>query len=452
MKKNDVFIVDIIDVTYKGFGVAKVDGFPIFIENTLAGEKAEIKIVKVLSKFAYGIVINLLEESEFRVPLVDKVGTRIGTMPLQHMAYEEQLRFKKKLVMDVFSKLMDISDVDVYDTVGMENPWGYRNKAQVPVQKIHGQLESGFYKQGSHDLVPVTNFHIQDPQIDEAVVIIRDLLRKYDIPAYNEKKHNGIIRNITVKRGYVSGEVMVVLVVTQEDFKNKHQLLDSIWDSVEGIVSLVLNINDKKTNVIMGRQNITVKGDDTYSDELMGHTLHVSAASFYQVNPVQTEKLYQAAIDLASISKDDVVVDAYCGIGSISLSLAKQAKHVYGMDIVEDAIILANENADINGIDNVTFETGDAGTVIGEWLEQGIEIDVLVVDPPRKGLDETFINHAVSFSPKRIVYVSCNPATQARDVAELAKAGYKLINVQPVDMFPQTLHVESVALLVKNNN
>lgn len=170
------------------------------------------------------------------------------------------------------------------------------------------------------------------------------------------------------------------------------------------------------------------------------------------MNPVQTEKLYQAAIDLASISKDDVVVDAYCGIGSISLSLAKQAKHVYGMDIVEDAIILANENADINGIDNVTFETGDAGTVIGEWLEQGIEIDVLVVDPPRKGLDETFINHAVSFSPKRVVYVSCNPATQARDVAELAKAGYKLINVQPVDMFPQTLHVESVALLVKNNN
>ena len=434
MKKNDVLTVEIVDVSYQGYGVAKVDGFPVFIENTLIGEEVEITIVKVLKRYAFGIVNHVIKESPHRVPLVDKVGTRIGTMPLQHMAYDEQLRFKKKLVVDVFSKLVDLKDIPVYDTIGMSHPWAYRNKAQVPVQMIDGQLESGFYKKGTHELIPVTDFHIQDPKIDEAIVIVRDLLRRYEIPAYDEEEHTGIIRNITVKRGYVTGEVMVVLVVTEPEFENMERLIDEIWDKVEGIVSLVLNINTKRTNVIMGPVNLTVKGNDTYSDVLMGHTLNISASSFYQVNPLQTESLYQAAIDLAHISNDDVVVDAYCGIGSISLSLAKRAKHVYGMDIVESAIDMATSNALHNNITNVTFETGDAGSVIGEWLEQGIEIDVLLVDPPRKGLDETFISHAIEFAPKRIVYVSCNPATQARDILEFINAGYVLDSIQPVDL------------------
>ena len=449
MKKNDVYEVEIIDVTYQGFGLAKVDGLSVFVENTLKGELVEIKIVKVLKKFAFGIVTKMIKESDKRVPLKDKVGMRIGTMPLQHMAYDEQLRFKKDTVVDVFSKLMSLDDVEVFDVIGMDHPWEYRNKAQVPVKMIDGQLESGFYKSGSHDLVPVTNFYIQDPKIDEAIVIIRDILRTFEIPAYDEVSHEGLIRNIGVRRSKARNEMMVILVFTKKEFDYKEELFEAIWNALDGIVSLVLNVNPKPTNVIMGRKNFVMKGENYYQDELMGHTFRISPFSFFQINPVQTEKLYQAAIDLADIGENDHVVDAYCGIGTISLSLAQSAAHVYGMDIIGDAITMAKANALVNGVKNVTFEVGDAAQVIGEWKLRGLKIDALVVDPPRKGLDATFIELAVSFDPKRIVYVSCNPATQARDVAAFIEAGYELKLLQPVDMFPQTLHVENIALLVK---
>lgn len=449
MKKNDSYTVLIEDVTYQGFGLAKIDGMSVFIENTLRGEEVEIKIVKVLKKFAFGIVTKMIKSSEDRVELVDKMGMRIGTMPLQHMAYPEQLRFKKGLVYDVFHKLVDLSDVQIHDTIGMEHPWEYRNKAQVPVGMIDGVLETGFFKKGTHEIVPVETFHIQDPKIDEAIVIIRDLLREFNVSAYDEDSHKGIVRNIGVRRSKELNQTMVILVCTSADFEQLDDLSEAIWSQVDGIVSLVLNVNKKQTNVIMGKKNITLKGNDYYEDILMGKRYRISAASFFQINPEQTERLYQSAIDLADIKGNDEVVDAYCGIGSITLSLAQVAKHVYGMDIVEDAITMAQDNAVLNKIDNVTFEAGDAADVIGYWKEEGLNIDVLVVDPPRKGLDRTFIDHAVSFEPKRIVYVSCNPATQARDVALLIESGYALKQIQPVDMFPQTLHVESIALLEK---
>lgn len=447
MKKNDVLEVEIVDVSYQGFGVAKIDGYPIFIDNALTGEKVEIQIVKVLKKFAFGKVLKFITESKDRVDLIDSVGTRIGTMPLQHMAYPFQLEFKKQLVIDSLSKLLDMSDIKVLDTLGAQNPWGYRNKAQVPVREINGQLETGFFKRNSHDLIPVENFHIQDPKIDEAIVIIRDILREFEIPAYDEVKHTGIIRNISVRRGYYTGEVMVILVCNVKEFEALELLSDRIFESVPGIVSLVQNINTKKTNVILGRKSRVLRGEDYYTDHLMGQTFKISSHSFFQVNPLQTEALYKTAIDLANITKEDTVVDAYCGIGSIALSLAKSAKHVYGMDIIGDAISMARQNALDNGIKNATFEAGDAQDVIGFWLDQGLEIDVLVMDPPRKGLDAEFIAHALASNAKRLVYVSCNPATLARDLVELEAGGYTINSVQPVDMFPQTVHVETVVLM-----
>ena len=277
MKKNDVLEVVVEDVTYQGFGVAKIDGFPIFIENALTGEVLIIKIVKLLKKFGFGIIQEVIKESESRVPLVDQVGTRIGTMPLQHMAYEEQLRFKKQLVVEVFHKLMPLDGITINDTIGMENPWEYRNKAQVPVALVNGVLETGFYRKGSHDVIPVTQFHIQDPKIDEAIVIIRDLLRQYEISPYDEKTHKGIIRTIGVRRSKVLDQTMVILVCTTEQFKHKEALVEAIWNSVPGIVSLIINVNDEKTNVIMGSQNIVAKGESYYEDILMGKKYKISA-------------------------------------------------------------------------------------------------------------------------------------------------------------------------------
>ena len=447
MEKNMVLEVDIIDVSYQGFGVAKIDGFPVFIENALTGERVEIQIIKVLKKFAFGKVLKFITTSEDRVDVLDAVGTRVGTMPLQHMSYPFQLKFKTQQVIDTLSKNIDLSDVKVFDALGMENPWEYRNKAQVPVRNINGVLETGFYKRGTHDLVAIENFHIQDPKIDEAIVIVRDILRELEIPAYDEVKHTGIIRNISVRRGHFTGEVMVILVCNVKEFEGLEVLADRIFESVPGIVSLVQNINTKRTNVILGRKSRVLRGEDYYSDELMGQKFYISSHSFYQVNPLQTEVLYQTAIDLAKIDKTDNVVDAYCGIGSISLSLAKAAKHVYGMDIIGDAITMARKNALENKIKNVTFEAGDAQDVLGFWLNQGLVVDVLVVDPPRKGLDDAFIAHTLKSQPERIVYVSCNPGTLARDIVELQNGGYKLVSVQPVDMFPQTIHVETVVLM-----
>lgn len=449
VEKNMTLDVTIMDLTYEGFGVAKVDGFPIFIENALPEEEISIQIVKVLKKFAFGKVLEFKKESVDRVPLTDAVGTRVGTMPLQHMAYPLQLSFKRQQVIDSLTKVMDIDGIEIFETQGMDNPWEYRNKAQVPVRMVNGVLETGFFKRGSHDFVPVENFHIQDPKIDEAIIIIRNILRDLEIPAYDEKKHKGIIRHVMVRRGYYTGEVMVILVTNVKDFENLDVLTERIMAEVPGIVSLVQNMNMKQTNVILGRKTRVLSGEDFYRDELMGKTFNISSHSFYQVNPRQTEHLYQTAIDLANVTDTDTVVDAYCGIGTISLSLAQSAKHVYGMDIIGDAITMARKNAEENSIKNATFEAGPAEDVLKFWLNEGLVIDVLVVDPPRKGLDPEFIEHALNSNPERIVYVSCNPATLARDLVLLQEGGYKVESVQPVDMFPQTTHVEAVTLLVK---
>ncbi|KRK36483.1 23S rRNA (uracil(1939)-C(5))-methyltransferase RlmD [Levilactobacillus parabrevis] len=446
--KNERLDVTIADLTYQGMGVAKVDDFPLFIENALPGEELTIQVTKVQSHYGFARAIAWKSESPDRVKDVDKTYRQTGIAPLQHLAYPAQLKFKQHQIAELFSK--DHQDVDVAPTLGMENPTQYRNKAQVPVRMIKGQLETGFYRQHSHDLIPLTDFYIQDPAIDAAIVKVRDFLRQFEIPAYNEISDKGVIRNIMVRRGYYSHEMMIVLISRTQKLPSQAQLVDQIHQALPEVTSIVLNVNAKKTNVIMGNVTRTLYGKPTIEDSLLGLTFAISARSFYQVNPQQTEKLYQMAIDKAGLTGEETVIDAYCGIGTISLALAKHAKHVYGVDVVSEAIEDAKVNAQKNHLSNVSFETNKAEFQMAKWQEDGIKPDVVVVDPPRKGLAESLIDSTAKMGPKKVVYVSCNPATLVRDVARFQELGYDIDGpIQPVDQFPQTPHVESVTVLVK---
>ncbi|ARQ92300.1 23S rRNA (uracil(1939)-C(5))-methyltransferase RlmD [Levilactobacillus brevis] len=449
VSKNERLDVTITDLTYQGLGVAKVEDFPLFIENTLPGEEVTIQVTKVQSHYGFARAVAWTQESPDRVKDVDKTYRQTGIAPLQHLAYPAQLKFKQHQIAELFSK--SHQDVEVAPTMGMDNPTQYRNKAQVPVRMIKGQLETGFYRQHSHELIPLTDFYIQDPAIDAAIIKVRDLLRQFEIPAYNEVSDKGVIRNIMVRRGYYSHEMMIVLISRTQKIPSQAQLVDQIHQALPEVTSIVLNVNAKKTNVIMGNVTRVLYGKPTIEDTLMGLTFAISARSFYQVNPQQTEKLYQMAIDKAGLTGAETVIDAYCGIGTISLALAKHAKQVYGVEIVPEAIEDAKVNAQKNHLSNVTFAVNKAEDQMAEWQAAGIKPDVIVVDPPRKGLAESLIDSAAKMAPKKIVYVSCNPATLVRDVARFTELGYHVDGpVQPVDQFPQTPHVESVTVLVKD--
>lgn len=449
VSKNERLDVTITDLTYQGLGVAKVEDFPLFIENTLPGEEVTIQVTKVQSHYGFARAVAWTQESPDRVKDVDKTYRQTGIAPLQHLAYPAQLKFKQHQIAELFSK--SHQDVEVAPTMGMDNPTQYRNKAQVPVRMIKGQLETGFYRQHSHELIPLTDFYIQDPAIDAAIIKVRDLLRQFEIPAYNEVSDKGVIRNIMVRRGYYSHEMMIVLISRTQKIPSQAQLVDQIHQALPEVTSIVLNVNAKKTNVIMGNVTRVLYGKPTIEDTLMGLTFAISARSFYQVNPQQTEKLYQMAIDKAGLTGEETVIDAYCGIGTISLALAKHAKQVYGVEIVPEAIEDAKVNAQKNHLSNVTFAVNKAEDQMAEWQGAGIKPDVIVVDPPRKGLAESLIDSAAKMAPKKVVYVSCNPATLVRDVARFTELGYHVDGpVQPVDQFPQTPHVESVTVLVKD--
>ncbi|OLF67558.1 RNA methyltransferase [Levilactobacillus brevis] len=449
VSKNERLDVTITDLTYQGLGVAKVEDFPLFIENTLPGEEVTIQVTKVQSHYGFARAVAWTQESPDRVKDVDKTYRQTGIAPLQHLAYPAQLKFKQHQIAELFSK--SHQDVEVAPTMGMDNPTQYRNKAQVPVRMIKGQLETGFYRQHSHELIPLTDFYIQDPAIDAAIIKVRDLLRQFEIPAYNEVSDKGVIRNIMVRRGYYSHEMMIVLISRTQKIPSQAQLVDQIHQALPEVTSIVLNVNAKKTNVIMGNVTRVLYGKPTIEDTLMDLTFAISARSFYQVNPQQTEKLYQMAIDKAGLTGAETVIDAYCGIGTISLALAKHAKQVYGVEIVPEAIEDAKVNAQKNHLSNVTFAVNKAEDQMAEWQAAGIKSDVIVVDPPRKGLAESLIDSAAKMAPKKVVYVSCNPATLVRDVARFTELGYHVDGpVQPVDQFPQTPHVESVTVLVKD--
>lgn len=449
VKKNETIEVEIIDLTHEGMGVAKIEGYPLFIENALPGEKMEIKVLKTGKSFGYGKVLTVLKSSEDRVPVKDQNFTKVGISPLQHLAYEAQLHFKTEQVKNLMQRVAKLPDVPVLDTIGMSNPWGYRNKAQIPVRKINDQLQTGFFRKNSHELIPLEHFYIQDPKIDEAIIKIRDIMRKYGVKPYNESDNTGNLRHIVVRRGYYNKEMMVVLITRTAKLFPSSKIIPDIVAALPEVVSIVQNVNPKKTNVIFGEETILLYGEDKMMDTIFDLKFEISARSFYQVNPLQTEVMYSKVKEFAALTGKEIVVDAYCGIGTIGLTLAKEAKQVYGIEVIEEAVENAESNAILNNIENTTFTCGLVEEVLPKMLEQEIQPDVVIIDPPRKGLEVTLIDTLIETKPKRIIYVSCNPATLARDIALLVEGGYEVKEIQPVDNFPQTTHIESVSLLEK---
>ncbi|WP_373471993.1 23S rRNA (uracil(1939)-C(5))-methyltransferase RlmD [Carnobacterium alterfunditum] len=450
VQKNEKHTVKIEDLTHEGFGVARIKGYSLFIENALPGEQVEVKIHKTGKSFGYAKVMNRLNSSEDRVVIQDENYTRVGITPLQHMRYPAQLDFKKQQVINSLQRIAKLPDVPVYDTIGMANPSGYRNKAQIPVRKIDDKLTTGFFRKNSHEVIPMENFYIQDPKIDEAIIAVRDIMRVYGVKPYNENENIGNLRHIIVRRGYYTGEIMIVLVTRTAKLFPTSKIVPDILEAIPEVVSIVQNVNPKHTNVILGEDSIVLYGEDKFKDTLLGNTFEISHRSFYQVNPLQTEKLYQTVLDFAELTGEETVIDAYSGIGTITLTLAKNAKHVYGIEVIEPAVENAKANAELNNIDNVTFEAGAAEEVMVAWAEEGRTADLLVVDPPRKGLEKEFTDAVIAMKPTKMIYVSCNPATLSRDLALLTEGGYTVKKVQPVDLFPQTTHVESVTLLVRD--
>ena len=449
LEKNSIVEVEITDLSHEGAGVAKVDGFVFFVENALPGEKIKMRVLKVKKNIGFGKVEEYLTISKHRNQDLNVDYLRTGIADFGHLAYAEQLKFKRKQVADNLYKTAGISDVEVLETLGMEHPYAYRNKAQVPVRRVNGQLETGFFRKHSHDLMPISDFYIQNKEIDRLINFTRDLLRRFDLKPYDEKEETGLIRTLMVRRGHYSGEMMLVFVTTRPKIFRIEQIIEKIVVEFPAVKSIIQNINDKNTNAIFGKEFRTLYGKDTIVDSMLGNQYEISARSFYQVNTEMAEKLYQTAIDFSDLTADDIVIDAYSGIGTIGLSFAKNVKAVYGVEVIEEAVEDAKRNAALNGITNAHYVADSAEHAMATWSKNGIKPSVILVDPPRKGLTENFIKASVAMQPEKVTYISCNPATMARDIKLYQEFGYKLQKVQPVDLFPNTHHVETVALLSK---
>lgn len=448
VSKNDLLTVEFEDLTHDGSGVAKVEGYPLFVPFALPGEKATIRVVKANKGYGFGRLEEIIEASPDRVDYPCSKHKECGGAQLLHLSYDGQLRAKEKQVRDALERIGGIKGVKVNPVLGMDHPWQYRNKVQVPVGEQNGKIVAGYYKKRSHEIVNMENCDVELSMDDSIVLKVKDILVDNGISPYNEKDHRGVLRHIVVRWAKETGEIMIVLVTRTRTLTNSDEIVKDIVKTIPNVKSIVQNINVKRTNVILGDRNLTLWGTSTITDYIGEIKFSISPNSFYQVNPAQTKVLYEKALEYAALTGEETVIDAYCGIGTISLFLAQKAKKVYGIEIVEDAVRDARENAKINNITNAEFVSGAAEEVMVEWAKEGIKADVVVVDPPRKGCDEALLNSILAMKPKKVVYVSCNPGTLARDVKILEQGGYKTVEVQPVDMFPQTTHVECVTQLI----
>ena len=447
VQKNQELELTIEDLSYQGLGVAKVAGYPLFIENALPGEKILAHVLKTSKNYGFAKAVKRYNDSPERQKITDRKFLQTGIAPLQHLTYPAQLKFKQNQIKQLLHKA-HLDMIEVLPTIGMQEPLHYRNKAQIPVRMINGQLETGFFRQRSHQFVVLHDFLIQEPRIDQVLGTVRELLNKFEIPAYNETAHSGIVRHIVIRRGHYSQEVMVTLVTRTPKLPAGTQIAHEIIERCPDVVSVYQNINPQRTNVIMGTAEKLLAGKTQITDQLNGLKFAISPRSFFQVNSVQTEKIYQYAVEAAQLSGKETVIDAYCGIGTISLTLAQKAAKVFGVEIVPDAIADAKKNAKLNGITNTEFKVGSAVEWMKKWADQDLKPDVVVFDPPRKGLDSEVLESTLQLAPKRIVYVSCNPATLVRDLRYLLDHGYSVAQpIQPFDQFPQTNHVESVTVL-----
>lgn len=479
-KKNDIVRLTIEDIGTEGEGIGKIDGFTLFVKDAIVGDEIEAKIMKAKKNYAYARLEKVITPSPFRVEPKCAYHKQCGGCQIQALSYEKQLEFKQSKVRNNLLRIggftQSLVDNVMEPIVGMDEPYHYRNKAQYPVgTNKDGEIVTGFYAGRTHSIIANTECYLGVPVNKEILEHVLEYMKSNQVPAYNEESGKGCVRHVLIRTGFTSGEIMVCLVINGRDKKlcKAGEFLPAQADlvgrlsAVQGMTSVSVSINTEKTNVIMGREIHVLWGEPTISDvihvrdmqkegyPLTGQelTFKISPLSFYQINPVQTEKLYSLALEYAGLTGQETVWDLYCGIGTISLFLANKAKQVYGVEIVPQAIEDAKENAKRNGINNAEFFVGKAEEVLPEkYAKEGIYADVIVVDPPRKGCDEACLETMLKMQPKRIVYVSCDSATMARDVKILCEGGYELKRVRPVDQFGHTVHTESVCLLSRMNN
>ena len=453
LKKNEEYVTDIIDHGFQGEGIEKLDGMTVFIDKAIKGEKVKIKILKVQTNFAYGKIIQILRKSEARVDEEDcATYKRCGGCNLRHIKYEETLNIKKATVQNCLYKALK-RDIKVNDVIGMKNPLYYRNKLQYPVGIDKNQKSiMGIYSSRTHDIIEQEECFIQNKECQYIANDIFKFIKENDISPYNEKTLKGTVRHIIVRIGVKTNEVLVTLVLNDDNFKKEKELVEILTKEYKNIKSIVKNFNTKNTNVILGEKTEVIYGDGYIYDILGDYKFKISPLSFYQVNPIQTEILYDTAIKLvgATIGRpqnNDTALDLYCGIGTIGIFASKYFKKVYGIEIIDQAIEDAKYNAKINDIDNIEFFAGDVENLLPQIIERdNIKPNIVFVDPPRKGLDKKTVQILQDLKPSRIIYISCNPATFARDIAMLSE-NYNIGEVQPVDMFPYTSHVEVVCEL-----
>ena len=445
VKKNKEYLVEIIDQGFEGEGIAKIEGFTIFIEGAIKGEKCRILIVKVTSSHAFGKLVEILEKSKYRVEPDCATYKRCGGCNLRHIDYEETLNIKQNTVQNLVNKTLN-NKIKVEMTVGMGNPYNYRNKAQYPFDKS-GEPVMGVYAKRTHEIIPMRNCMIQNPVSEKIANVVLGFFIKNNIPIYNEKNGEGLLRHIVIKVGIKTHEIMCILVLNKKELKKEKELIKVLIREFPEIKTIVKNYNMKNTNVILGNENEVIYGDGYIYDELGDYTFKISPLSFYQINPIQTEALYNIAIEMADLKKTDTLFDLYCGIGTIGIFASPYVNRVYGIEIVKQAIEDAKENANINNIRNIEFFAGDVEKVFENVLkEHNVKPDVIFVDPPRKGLDKHTIENILNIKPEKIVYISCNPASLVRDL-KLLEESYEIKKIQPVDMFPFTSNVECCSVL-----
>ena len=449
LTKNEIYEALISDYTAEGQGVAKIDGCAVFIPNAVFGEKCRIRIEKVGKTWASGKIVEILERSPHRINRACPVAKKCGGCAFQHITYEEETRLKAQRVRDCLNRIggENLEEIPILSAPTTEC---YRNKAQYPVSAQNGRAYAGFFQAGTHQVIENDRCLLLPEEMDAVKDTVIAYMNRFHVPAYDEKSHTGLVRHIYVRRGAVSKHVLVCLVVNGNSIPQAHRLVAEL-KKIPGFTTLVLSVNKEKGNTILGSEFIPLFGPGYIEDTLCGLHFRLSARSFYQVNHHQAQRLYEAAIAQAEITKEDTVLDLYCGVGTITLCMAKAAGQVLGVEVIPQAVEDARDNARRNGIENARFFCGDAGQAALELEQSGIRADVVVVDPPRKGLNGDTIEALSRFAPRRIVYVSCDPATLARDVALLKERGYRVKNAMAADLFPRCAHVETVVLLSRKD-
>ena len=451
IKKNDIFVITIEDMSEDGAGIGKLDGYIWFVKDALIGDVIEASAMKMKKNYGFARLVRVLEPAPGRVEAKCPVARACGGCQMQELDYAEQLKFKEKKVFNHLKRIGGMEEIPMEPIIGMEHPWRYRNKAQFPIGTgKDGQPIAGFYAGRTHSLIPV-------PELDcllgceenkELLRVILDFMKEFKISAYDENLHKGLVRHALLRKGFSSNELMVCLVINGNKLPHAEQFVEHLQKLPMNVASISLSVNKEKTNVIMGTEIINLYGPGYITDKIGNIEYRISPLSFYQVNPVQTERLYGTALEFADLSGGETVWDLYCGIGTISSFLAQKAGKVYGVEIIPEAIDDARANAERNGIKNVEFFVGKAEEVLPEQYEKNqVYADVIVVDPPRKGCDSVCLDTILKMAPKKVVYVSCDSSTLARDVKYLCENGYEVKRVRPVDMFPMSGHVETVCRL-----